>query len=95
MWIWRRMERVKWADRIRTEAMLERNPGKNNSFKLSFGHKWQIVTKGGTRRLALQPEAYCAYQSYPVNDWVQTQYVVPELNLDYDMDDDYDDDDDM
>ena len=24
MWIWRRMERVKWTDRIRNEAVLER-----------------------------------------------------------------------
>ncbi|KAJ4439767.1 hypothetical protein ANN_07895 [Periplaneta americana] len=32
--------------------------------------EWLSRIEGGTRRLALQPEAYCAYHSYSVNDFV-------------------------
>ncbi|KAJ4440262.1 hypothetical protein ANN_08401 [Periplaneta americana] len=34
MWIWRRMERVKWTDRIRNEAVLERVGGERMMLKL-------------------------------------------------------------
>ncbi|KAJ4438483.1 hypothetical protein ANN_14428 [Periplaneta americana] len=34
MWIWRRMERVKWIERIRNEAVLERVGGKRMMLKM-------------------------------------------------------------
>ncbi|KAJ4449717.1 hypothetical protein ANN_01121 [Periplaneta americana] len=59
MWIWRRMERVKWTDRIRNEAVLERVGEEKIMLKLIRKRKKELVgslaekklpTEGCTRR---------------------------------------------
>ncbi|KAJ4432736.1 hypothetical protein ANN_21374 [Periplaneta americana] len=60
---------------------------RENSQRL--GKIWDF-TRRRTRKLALQPEAYCAYLSYSVNDRV-AERPCRELILDYGMDDDDDD----